>query len=100
MATIFHLALYLRSRYLSTGVGYTPEREARGGVHSGGLRHHAFLSPYHFLLGGNRSSCYFNLTVFVLFVQEYGRKHVSELAEGQGEGQGEWQGGPYSIVQE
>ena len=40
------------------------------------------------------------LTVFVLFVQEYGRKHVSELAEGQGEGQGEWQGGPYSIVQE
>ena len=59
-----------------------------------------FLSSYHFLLGGNRSSCYFNLTVFVLFVQEYGRKHVSELAEGQGEGQGEWQGGLYSIVQE
>ena len=43
---------------------------------------------------------HFNLTVFVLFVQEYGRKHVSELAEGQGEGQGEWQGGLYSIVQE
>ena len=47
-----------------------------------------------------RSSCYFNLNVFVLFVQEYGRKHGSELAEGQGEWQGEWQGGPYSIVQE
>jgi len=28
MATIFHLALYLRSGYLSTGVGYTPERVA------------------------------------------------------------------------
>ena len=42
----------------------------------------------------------FNLTAFVFIVQEYGRKHVGELAEGQGEGQGEWQGGLYSIVQE
>ena len=34
MATIFHPALYLRSRYLSTGVGYSPERVVRGGGHS------------------------------------------------------------------
>ena len=92
--------------YLWRFLAAKPSRNGRGvtcrqkTLTSGGLRHHAFLSPYHFLLGGNRSSCYFNLTVFVLFVQEYGRKHVSELAEGQGEGQGEWQGGLYSIVQE
>ena len=57
-----------------------------------------FLSSYHFLLGGHLAT--FNLTAFVFIVQEYGRKHVGVLAEGQGEGQGEWQGGLYSIVQE
>ena len=36
----------------------------------------------------------------MLFVQEYGRKHVGKLAKGQGEGQSEGQGGLYSIVQE
>ena len=70
----------------------------------GGFRRHASYPPIISFLAATAHLATFNLTAFVFIVQEYGRKHVGELAEGQGEGQGEWQGewqgGLYSIVQE
>ena len=92
-------------RYLRRFLFAKPSRNGRGvptcrqkTLTSGGLRHHAFLSPYHFLPTAHLATLI--LTAFVLFVQEYGRKHVGKLAEGQGEGQGKGQGGLYSIVPE